>query len=277
MNNSLINASVSMYGLQQKLDIMANNVANMNTTGFKKKEASFTEVLTNVSRQPNGFQKEGRLTPLGYNQGWGSRIAETRMNMAQGPIQETNNSLDLAVEGDGFIELQGNSWTRDGALSLSPNPLNPDTSLLTNKDGKPVMDINGQSIAVPNNTRIVIDSNGGILAYNDNADPPAAPQRVGQIRLVRVIHPELLQQVGDNQYQLQTGVDFNQALRAEDPVPDPNDRNAVKVRQGFLEQSNVNLSEEMTEIIAIQRAFQLNSRAISSADTLMNLTNNLRG
>lgn len=102
MNNSIISASVSMNALQQKkLDMMANNIANVNTVGYKKKEASFQDVLTNISSQPKSFQEEGRLTPLGITHGYGSMLGAATLNMSQGAVKETGNPLDLSLEGEG--------------------------------------------------------------------------------------------------------------------------------------------------------------------------------
>ena len=105
MNNSMINSSVSMQSLQQKLDILSNNIANVNTNGFKKKEASFEDVLTNVKSQPEGFRQQGRFSPLGFNQGWGSKLVQIQTNLSQGPIQSTGNVTDFAIQGDGLFEV----------------------------------------------------------------------------------------------------------------------------------------------------------------------------
>ncbi|MNI01242.1 Flagellar basal-body rod protein FlgG [compost metagenome] len=287
MNNSMINASVSMHGLQQKLDILSNNIANVNTTGFKKKEASFEDVLTNVRNQPEGFRKEGRLSPLGFNQGWGSKLVQVQTNMTQGPIQLTSNANDLAIQGDGLFEVavstsdaNGNpafqpAWTRNGAFNLTPD--GQGTMVMSTKEGHFLVNTDGNPVRIPANYRAQIDPDGSILAYSE-IDHTAPPVGVGQIKLVRVVRPQLLREIGDNLYTLPAGV-----ANTQDILQNVNDgilasaADRVEVMQGYLEQSNVNLSDEMTELITIQRAFQLNSRAITSSDTMMNLANNLRG
>ncbi|MCZ8514848.1 flagellar hook-basal body protein [Paenibacillus filicis] len=282
MNNSMINSSVSMHALQQKLDLVANNIANVNTTGYKRKEASFQDVLTSLKAQPQGFQKEGRLTPLGYNQGWGAKMVQALINMAQGSLQATENPLDMAVEGNGLFEIssaQGEiRWTRNGAFQISPSmdPQDPGSMVLTTKDGQFVMGTDDKPIRIPKNHTVKIQPNGTIMA-SDDADTNAPPVIAGQIKLVRVIRPQLLQQLGDNLYALPGNITQQQLGEILQTVTAANNNvDPITVRQGFLEQSNVNLTDEMTEMMTVQRAFQLNSRAITSSDQMMNLANTLR-
>ncbi|MFC5451413.1 flagellar hook-basal body protein [Paenibacillus aestuarii] len=292
MNNSMINSSVSMHSLQQKLDILSNNIANVNTNGFKKKEASFEDVLTNVKGQPEGFRQQGRMSPLGFNQGWGSKLVQITTNLSQGPIQATSNPTDFAIQGDGLFEVavskvdeNGNpafqtAWTRNGAFNLSPDA-NGD-AVLTTKDGYFVtgVDENGDTvrpIVVPKGYRPVVDENGTIRAYNEQ-DPTEAPMNLGSIKLVRVVRPQLLRDLGDNLYTLPAGItpaDQANVLQTVNGAAN-NGADRVSLMQGYLEQSNVNLSDEMTDLVMVQRALQLNSRAITSSDQMMNLANNLR-
>ncbi|MDF2958992.1 MAG: flagellar hook-basal body protein [Paenibacillus sp.] len=287
MNHSMINSSVSMHALQQKLDMLSNNIANVNTTGYKRKEASFQDVLTSVKQQPRGFEKEGRLSPLGYNQGWGSRLVQAQLNLAQGSLQATESPLDVAIEGNGLFEINtftrdvNNNlipqtiWTRNGSFELSPStdPDNRDM-YLTTKDGQYVVGADNNPIRIPVDHRIQIQPDGKIAAYN-NVDKTAPPIDVGQMKLVRVIRPQLLKQLGDNLYNLPEGIanreEVLQTVDANNNLVDP-----IMVRQGFLESSNVTLADEMTDLLQVQRAFQLNSRAVTSSDTMMGMANNLR-
>lgn len=289
MNNSLINSSVTLRGLQQKLDVIANNVANVNTLGFKRKQASFVDVLASFQQQPPGFQKEGRLTPLGLTQGWGAKLGLVQTDFSQGTLKSTDNPLDLAIEGDALFEVEvpvpdGNGtlvnevrWTRDGAFSLSVNPDNPDSAYLTTKDGYFVRGTDDQPIQIPANHKIRVEPNGTVFAY-DEQHPETAPVQVGQLKLMRAVRPQLLEQAGDNLYKLPDNLQANvdQVLLAVDENA-VNAEDRVAVRQGFLEQSNVNLADEMSELLLVQRAYQLNSRAIQSSDAMMNMANNLRG
>jgi flagellar basal-body rod protein FlgG len=287
MNNSLINSSVSMHSLQQKLDIISNNIANVNTVGFKKKEASFEDVLTNVKGQPEGFRQQGRLSPLGFNQGWGAKLVQIQNVMTQGPIQSTGNVTDLAIQGDGLFEVavsstdaNGNptfqpAWTRNGAFTLNPDRATGNM-VMTTEDGHFLVGTDNKPVMIPKNYRPQIAADGRIEAYNENnhTEPPV---QAGQIKLVRVVRPQLLREIGDNLYSLPAGVTNTQDILQNVNGIAANATDRVEVMQGFLEQSNVNLSDEMTELVMVQRAFQLNSRAITSSDTMMNLANNLRG
>ncbi|WP_281883101.1 flagellar hook-basal body protein [Paenibacillus sp. YYML68] len=290
MNNSMINSAVSMRSIQQKLDLIANNIANVSTTGYKRKEASFQDVLTSVKQQPSGFDRTGRMTPLGYNQGWGSKLVEAQVNMAQGSLELTNNPLDFAVEGNGLFEVaavtldannepvQSTRWTRNGAFDISPSvdPGDPD-GYLTTKDGHYIVGEDDAPIRVPVNHRITVHANGQVVAYNE-ADKTAPPIEIGQLKLVRVIRPQQLQQIGDNMYALRDGITPEQREEILQTVTaDNNNVDPITVRQGFLEQSNVSLTDEMSELMTIQRAYQLNARAISSSDQMMNMAYNLRG
>ncbi|KRE41729.1 flagellar hook-basal body protein [Paenibacillus sp. Soil724D2] len=285
MNNSMINSSVSMHSLQQKLDILSNNIANVNTNGFKKKEASFEDVLTNVQSQPEGFRQQGRFSPLGFNQGWGSKLVQIQTNLSQGPIQPTGEVTDFAIQGDGLFEVQTGeidangekktAWTRNGAFSLSPDATGG--TVLTTKEGHFITGVDGNPIRVPAGFRLVVEPNGTIKGYNEQ-DPSAAPINLGQIKLVRVVRPQLLQDVGDNLYAIPNGITAAEKaniLQDVNPLVD-NPANRVSLMQGFLEQSNVTLSDEMTDLVIVQRALQLNSRAITSSDQMMNIANNLR-
>jgi flagellar basal-body rod protein FlgG len=289
MNHSMINAMASMSGLQQKLDVIANNIANLNTAGFKRKEASFQDVLTSVNRQPEAFRQEGRRTPLGFTEGWGAKLSQVQINMSQGSLQETNNPTDVAIEGDAMFEIdlgaqgaaQGGTaaataWTRSGSFQLAVQPGDEGNAYLSTPQGHLVRGVNNQPIRIPNGSSITIDSFGNVRASNP-ANANGAPVTVGTIKLVRVARPQMLQSIGDNMYVLS-----DIANNADGEVLRPLNRAAeadaaIALRQGFLEQSNVVLSDEMTEMMSVQRAYQLTSRALISGDTMMNLANNLRG
>ena len=289
MNRSLISAAVSLRGLQQKIDVIADNVAHVNTPGYKRKEASFLDVLTTVRQQPADFRKEGRLTPLGYPEAWGARLGLVQLVFTQGTLKETGNPLDLAIEGDAVFEVDvptpdgaGNMtnetrWTRNGSLSLSINPEDPETLLLTTKDGYALKGVDDEPVVIPAQHRISVSEDGTVMAYDDR-NPEAPPVAVGQLKLLRVAHPQLLEPAGHNLYKLPDHLNL-----AGDEVLVPVDAESanggarVAVRQGYVEQSNVSLADEMAELVQAQRAYQLNSRAIQSADAMMNLANNLRG
>jgi len=286
MNHSMINAFVSMQSMQQKLDVIAHNIANVNTTGYKRREASFQDILTNVYQQPAGFQQAGRLTPLGFPQGWGAKIGQIELAMEQAALHSTGNPLDFGIEGNGLFEVERNSvdadgnpivaWTRDGSFQLMQDPANPGSMVLATQQGERVRGVDDGPIVVPANTSIRIDENGRVFA-TDNTNPEATPVETGQLKVIRAVRPQVLINDGNNLFTLPPGIDPADALETVDPATnDANEQMKVAIRQGFLEQSNVSLTDEMTELMTVQRAYQLNARAITSSDTMMNLTNNLR-
>lgn len=285
MNLSIMSASVSMQNLQQKIDILSNNAANVNTVGYKKKEASFEDVLTNLTKQGEDFRLPGRMTQLGYTHGMGARLTPMQINMTQGSLTATDQPFDIAIQGRGLFEIgiqskddQGNevtkpAWTRNGSFNISMDE--DGNAVLATKDGHFVQNTDDTSIIIPPNSRISIDEEGFIFA-NDETDPTADPQFIGQLKLVHVVRPQLLREIGDNLFELPEGLDRAEVLQDAFMMGEE-DPNRITVGQGYIEQSNVNLSEEMTELMMLQRAFQLSSRALTSADTMMGLANNLRG
>jgi len=286
MNRSMITAVVSLQSMQQKLDVMANNIANVNTTGYKRRSASFQDILTNVYQQPPGFAQEGRLTPLGFPQGWGAKIGQIEVSLEQGALMPTGRDLDLGIEGNGLFEVvrdgvdeNGNpnvAWTRDGSFQLTHDPANPSEMVLATQQGDWVRSTTDEPIRVPVNYTIRIDEDGRVFA-TDPANPEAAPEEMGQLKMIRAVRPQVLIGDGNNLFTLPPGTAAEGILEVVDPLTNNVDEQTkVAVRQGFLEQSNVSLTDEMTELMTVQRAYQLNARAITSSDTLMSLTNNLR-
>jgi len=291
MNHSMINASASMNGLLQKLDVIANNIANQNTDGYKRKEASFADLLTTIKQQHASQQLTGRQSPLGFTIGSGARLSQIQINMSQGVLKTTENPYDLAIEGDALFEIamrttdaDGNEitrpvWTRNGALRVALIEGDNLNSMLTISDGSPLIGVDNQPILVPNGRQISIDHQGNIIATSNN--PQEASEIVGQIKIVRATRPQLLETRGDNLYILPDALSapgqVEQVMEQLDITLFEEGDAPVRIRQGFLENSNVDFAAEMSELIQVQRAFQLNARALSSSDTLMNLANTLRG
>lgn len=289
MNHSMVTSSVSMQALQQKLDMIAHNIANANTLGFKRKESNFHDVLTSTMRQPDKFLQPGRLTPLGLTMGWGAKVGQLQIDMTQGSLQMTDNPMDIAIEGDALFEIrltedeiarnengQTVAWTKQGSFQYTTQPNDPDYLYLTTSSGQFVLDTTDQPVRIPKNNRIQIDGLGNVMAYDEvNRDAP--PEYRGQLKVVHVLRPQLLETIGDKQFVLKDGVDNanGQILTPLNAIQE--NRPNVTLRQGFVEMSNVDIGIEMTELIQVQRAFQLNSRALTSADSMANTINNLRG
>jgi len=278
MNASMITAMSSMNALQQKLDLFADNIANVGTVGYKRKESSFEDLLTNMKAQPEAFQQSGRLTPLGYNQGWGAKMTEIVTNFTQGPLKETGLSTDLALEGNALFEViaddAGNrAYTRSGAFHLTLDA-NGD-NILTTENGQPIVaiitDANGNAtegrIVLPHGSEMQVAADGTVLGVSSQGSTV-----LGRLKLLEVTRPDALTAVADNLFAVAGGINADEVVQAVVP----SEENGIAVRQGFLEQSNVDFTQEMTELIIVQRAYQLAARAISSSDTMMGLANNMR-
>jgi fagellar hook-basal body proteins len=278
MNASMINAMVSMNALQQKLDLIADNIANVDTVGYKRKEATFEDLLTNLKAQPETFQQPGRLTPLDFNQGWGARVTMIQPNLAQGPLKATGSATDIAIEGNALFEVQvdqaGNrAYTRNGAFQLTVNA-GGDT-ILTTEDGYPVIanvPLAGggtaeQPVIVPEGFSLVVESDGTVLATS-----ASETRTLGRIKLLQASRPAALTPVADNLFAIAQGINVDDVVQAVVPNAD----NRISLRQGYLEQSNVQFADEMTELISVQRAYQLAARALSSSDQMMGMANALR-
>ncbi|GAB2721341.1 flagellar hook-basal body protein [Paenibacillus thermoaerophilus] len=285
MNASMIVSAVSMQAAQQKLDTVAHNLANLNTPGFKRREASFQDILTNTIIQEPGFEKAGRKTPLGLPVGWGAKVGQTSVSLVQGPLVTTNRDLDVAIEGNGLFQVEWidtdanggaqprRAWTRDGSFQLVPVEGDPDRMQLVTSRGEFVLDSGGNRIYVPSNARVHI-SEEGVLTFYHKATHERLPADGDPIRLSvgRVVRPHLLQNIGDNLI----AVDEAAGAIRPDAFDPADGSDAVRLRQGMLEQSNVNFGDEMTELMIAQRAFELNSRAFASAEQLMGLAVSIR-
>lgn len=273
MNNSMISAMVSMNAIQQRLDVIADNLANVDTVGYKSKDASFEDVLTQVQGHHKDFTLAGRATPSGYTMGFGSRMATIVENLAQGSHKETGNPLDLAIEGNAMFVVEGNggiAYTREGGFHVSPDTQNPGFVNLVNNQGYRVLDRANNPISIPENAKIAIDTKGQVLIETPGGNSVAAV-----LKLAELERPEGLVQMDGNLYMLAAGLTEAQVFEA----PPANAQEPLKseVQSGFLEMSNVNYSEEMTKMMEVQRAYQLAARALSSSDTMMNLANTMRG
>lgn len=276
MNQSIISASVAMSSLQRKMDVISDNVANLDTHGYKRKTASFADVLTNVTNQLPEFQLPGRATPLGYTNGYGSRISSITRDFSQGEPVVTNIPTDLALIGNGLFEVatpEGPAYVREGDFQMSP--LEGGASLLTNRDGYPIVSTDGGTIEIQQGYQMKIDT-AGVVYEVDPATSEAI--EVGVIRTVQPIKPELLQQLANNLYVIPPGVDANAVLQQLDLTNVAVDGNVpLTVRQGALENSNVSMIDEMTDLIQAQRAYQMASRALASGDAMSGLANSIRG
>lgn len=271
MNNSMISAMVSMNSLQQRLDMIADNIANVDTVGYRSKDSSFEDVLTQVQGHHKDFNLPGRATPPGYTMGFGMRVASVVENMDQGSHKETGRPLDLAIEGNAMFAVEGGdgiAYTREGSFHVLPDPQDSNFVYLVNNQGYRVLNEDNNPIRVPANAKVAIDTQGRV-----HVETAAGQGPVSQLKLAELQRPEGLVKMDGNLYVLAAGLTeaevFEQAIAGQAPQSE--------VHSGFLEMSNVNYSEEMTKMLEVQRAYQLAARALSSSDTMMSLANTMRG
>ena len=276
MSRTMIQAAVTMNQLQNKLDLIGNNLANSQTTGYKSRQADFSSLLfQQMNNMTDPENAKGRLTPDGVRIGAGAKLAPPRMNQALGAITETGRGLDAALfnKNDFFqIRVTENGqaetrYTRAGAFYLSPVN-NNQAVMLTTDDGNPVLGENGPIVIPTGFTAISILENGDITVTRGNET-----QAAGKLSIVEATRPGLLEATGKNAFRLPDlealGYNLFDVIKASNP-------NDTLVKSGALERSNVDISKEMTDMIQTQRSYQFNARTISMSDQMMGLVNQLR-
>lgn len=255
MSTSLLIASTGLRAYQGKLDTIANNMSNLETAGYKRREAAFSENLTvSIQNQGEPEREVGRQSPLGIRSTFGSRLVSTMVDFTQGGFKETGQPFDFAIEGNGFFQVRRTTgaateilYTRGGAFQ--PSPVGGGRFQLVNAHGDVLLDQNGAPIEWTNDREFIVGSDGAI---------EGSTQRIG---LVGFTNPQLLQEEG-GVYRLAGGT-----------VAVVNSN--YQVNQGFLEASNVDLNQEMTDMIKAQRGYQANARALSYADQMMGIANGI--
>ncbi|PLR94487.1 flagellar hook-basal body protein [Bacillus sp. T33-2] len=280
MNRSIITATNTLSQLQKQMDMISHNIANVDTTGFKRRQATFTDLIFQEFRnQPNDITEQNRLTPLNIRQGTGAKINHSQVVMQQGSIKHTHRQLDTAftAEGQFYRVLVQNEdgtavrYTRDGALYLTP--VSENESMLVNGEGYPVLNENNQPITVAGSPKgFTITSEGRFIAEMANGGTQEFNLGVTYIK-----KPQFLEQKGGNLFGLPDnlaglGVAENDILTNLDGQL----RNGISIQQGALEQSNVDLSKEMTDLINVQRGYQFQSRSITLSDQMLGLVNGIR-
>ncbi|MBQ0833792.1 flagellar basal-body rod protein FlgG [Marinobacter sp.] len=248
---------VSKTGLSAQdtnMSTISNNLANVNTTGFKRDRAVFQDLLYQINRQPGGMNTQNSELPSGLQLGTGVRVVGTAKQFSQGNLQVTEQPLDLAVNGRGFLQIQmpdgQTAYTRDGQFQLNADGdvVTPDGYLLQ------------PNINVPDNaTTITIGKDGTVSAITDDQ---AAPVNLGQITLVGFINPQGLQAIGNNL--------FKETNASGDPAEgEPGLAGLGALEQGMVESSNVQVVEELVNMITTQRAYEMNSKVVSTADQML--------
>jgi flagellar basal-body rod protein FlgG len=263
---TLYTAATGLDSLQTKLDVIANNLANVNTTSFKKARCNFEDLYYVQDRLPGSRDAAGNLTPTGIAVGLGTRVESTQTDFAQGPFQQTNSQLDIAIEGQGFFQVldpTGSTFfTRAGNFSVNAQGQFVVGSAYTGRLLQPQISI------PPDTTGIVISPDGQVSVRQPN-QPNL--QTVGQIQLANFVNPEGLLKLGENLY-AQTEASGPQNLAN----PGTLGTGLGVLRQSALEASNVEPVTELIDLITTQRAFELNSQVIQAGDQILQLVANLR-
>ncbi len=261
MIRSLWTAATGMTAQQLNLDVIANNLANVNTTGFKRSRVDFQDMLYQTIRSAGSTEAQGVQVPTGIQVGLGTKPAAIQKIFSQGDFQQTGNPLDVVIEGDGFFQVSmpnGNiGYTRDGCFKMDSQ------GRIVTSDGYPLQ----PEITIPAEaTNVSIGSDGTVTV---NLPGQTQPQEIGQIQLVKFINPGGLSSIGKNL--------FIPTASSGDPTSGSPGLNGFgTLAAGFIEMSNVNVVEEMVNMIVAQRAYEVNSKSIQAADEMLNMANNMR-
>lgn len=260
MIRSLWTGTTGMHGQQLNIDVIANNLANVSTTGFKKSKADFQDLLYQTMKVPGSQTSADTESPTGILIGLGVKPAAVTKVFTQGDLIQTENELDIAIEGNGFFQVQmpdGNTgYTRAGAMKIDGD------GRLTNSDGYPII----PAITIPDGyTQITIGETGIVSALLSGETEPTT---LGTIQLAMFTNNAGLLAIGQNLFE-------ESASSGTAQTGNPGDDGFGTLLQTYLEGSNVNIVEEMASMITTQRAYEINSKTIQTSDEMMQTTNQL--
>jgi flagellar basal-body rod protein FlgG len=261
MLRSLFIAATGMEAQKLNIDVISNNLANVNTAGFKKSRADFQDLLYQSIRTPGATSAEGSQIPSGIQVGMGVKPVAVQKIFVQGDFVQTGNNLDTVIEGNGFYQILmpdgTTSYTRSGAFKLD------NEGRIVNSDGYPLE----PSITIPSNTTSISISSDGKISVTQPGT--STPTQIGQIEISNFINPGGLIALGKNLLQ--------QSGSSGDPVTgNPGTNGLGTISQGYIEMSNVNVVEEMVNMIVSQRAYEINSKSVQASDQMLQVANNLR-
>lgn len=262
MDRSLFTAATGMQAQQTNIDVISHNLANINTTAFKKSTAHFTTLFSQVIKAPGATLSNGQTTPNGIQVGLGVQLDATNKAFSMGSLSNTNNPLDLAIEGDGFFQVQMPNgqigYTRDGNFQIDGQS----GEIVTNR-GYPLF----PNINLGTNIEKINITDDGTISVT-RAGSFNQVDTVGSIRLARFVNPTGMVEHSDNLY-------FNSQASGRPIEGNPGDNNFGALRQGFLEGSNVKVVEEIVNMITAQRAYESSSNVIKASDEMLRQANNI--
>jgi len=255
-------AATGMAAQQMRVEVISNNLANMNTTGYNARRAEFADLhYQQIARAGTINASDGSVLPTGVQLGLGVRPASISVSLSQGGLSQTGGDLDLAIEGQGYLEVELPSglsaYTRDGGLKRSAE------GQIVTSDGYPVV----PDVTIPDDARsISINADGEVYAYfNDRVEP----ELLGTLTLAGFSNPKGLEAMGSNLF-LETSASGPALVSA------PGEDGLGTLRQGYLEDSSVDAVREVTELIEAQRGYELNAKVISAADQMLGATTQVR-
>jgi len=261
MIQSLYTASTGMLGMQSQINVTANNIANVNTIGFKKSRAEFADLMYNVMEYAGTSTSDVTKSPTGIEIGLGSRPTAVNKVFSEGSLKQTDNQLDVAITGRGFFQLELPDGTpvysRNGAFKVDSN------GTVVNSDGYTLIP---QIVVPPDATNVTIGTDGTVTVVQSGQTQAT---QIGQITTTNFINPAGLHSMGDNLY-----VETDSSGQPVQGTPGLNGLGVL--RQGFVELSNVELVVELTDLITAQRAYDSNSKVITTSDEMLQTTNNLK-
>ncbi len=254
MIRSLWIARTGLDAQQTQLDVISNNLANVSTNGFKRSRAVFEDLLYQTLRQPGAQSSQQTQIPAGLQLGTGVRPVSTAHVFTQGNLQKTDNSLDIAIQGSGFFQIllpDGTTgYTRDGSFQKD------NQGQIVTADGYPLQ----PNITIPANALSMSIGTDGTVTVTQPGS--AASTQIGSIQVANFINPAGLQSIGQNL--------FLETAASGTPTPNtPGTNGAGLVNQGYVETSNVNVAEELVTMIQTQRAYELNSKVVSTSDAML--------
>ncbi|MDP2795683.1 MAG: flagellar basal-body rod protein FlgG [Sulfurisoma sp.] len=254
MIRSLWIAKTGLDAQQTNLDVISNNLANVSTNGFKRARAVFEDLLYQTMRQPGAASSQQTTIPSGLTIGTGVRAISTERIFTQGNLQKTENPLDLAVNGQGFFQVTmpdgTQAYTRDGAFQRDS------TGQVVTSSGYPL----SPAITIPSTAQSVTVSRDGIISITQTGTTAAT--QIGTIQLASFVNPGGLQSMGENLF-VETG-------SSGTPTPNtPGTNGTGLINQGYVETSNVNVAEELVTMIQTQRAYEMNSKAVTTSDQML--------
>jgi flagellar basal-body rod protein FlgG len=261
MMRSLFIAATGMEAQKLNIDVISNNLANVNTTGFKKSRADFQDLMYQTVRTPGAPSGEGSIVPSGIQVGLGVKPVAIQKIFLQGDFVQTGNNLDMVIEGNGFFQILTpdgtTAYTRSGSFKLDND------GRIVNSDGYPLE----PNITIPTNAvNISISTDGKISVVQAGS---SVPTEVGQIELAKFINPGGLISLGRNLF-------LNSEASGDPTTGNPASSGMGTISQGFIENSNVNVVEEMVNMIVSQRAYEVNSKAVQASDEMLQVANNLK-